>query len=115
MAKNTNNQNTNNQNTNNNNKRHASMIAFTKNTKLVFTLTVFSLIVLILSAISEIKSGRFIAMFILLAAFYINFQETLKLYKTVPQILSTPLRNNVLMSFGLCFTLFSLFVYISFY
>lgn len=92
--------------------RHSCMISFSKNTKLVFTLTALALIILIISTLLEIKSGRYIAICILLAAFCINYQETAKLYNKVPNIFSTPLRNTLVLSSLLCASLFALFIYI---
>ena len=101
---------------------------FSENTKSVFSLTLKGLVLIILSTfLSHYNESRsfllnsflfglnLLICLILGFAFYNNYKETNNLYKKVPTIFSNSdykgLRNNILLSYGLCFMLAGLFFY----
>jgi len=106
-----------------------SIAAFSENTKSVFILTSISLfLIIITSLLSHIYSNdeyyllnkgiKIIAVLTLLYALYINVKETNKLYNNVPTMFSNSelqgLRNNTILSYGLCLMIFGLSTYILF-
>lgn len=106
-----------------------SIAAFSENTKSVFILTSISLfLIIITSLLSHIYSNdeyyllnkgiKIIAVLTLLYALYINVKETNKLYNNVPTMFSNSelqgLRNNTILSYGLCLMIFGLSSYIIF-
>lgn len=110
----------------------SSIITFSENTKSVFTLTTIALILIVSSTLFSqtetyrnnsthgmklaLVSLKTIGCIILGFAFYINYKETNKLYANIPTMFSNSdykgLRNNTILSYGLCFMLFTLFLYI---
>ena len=92
----------------------SSLLTFTENTKLVFNLTAAALVLVIFSTLTSYTWTRYIAMMLLVIAFYINCTETSRLYSNTPEIMSSPLRNNIIMSYALCFMFLALFLYLSF-
>ena len=103
-----------------------SIAAFSENTKSVFILTSISLfLIIITSFLSHIYSNdllnkgiKIIAVLTLLYALYINVRETNKLYNNVPTMFSNSelkgLRNNTILSYGLCLMILGLSIYILF-
>ena len=115
--------------TDKNNNISVSIASFSENTKSVFILTSISLfLIIITSLLSHIYSNdeyyllnkgiKFIAILTLLYALYINVKETNKLYNNVPTMFSNSelqgLRNNTILSYGLCLMIFGLSSYIIF-
>ena len=117
-----------NTNTNTNN-ISVSIVSFSENTKSVFILTSISLFLIIISSfLSHIyindeyyilnKGIKIISILTLLYALYINLKETNKLYNNVPTMFSNSelkgLRNNTILSYGLCLMILGLSIYILF-
>ena len=115
-------------NTNTNN-ISVSIVSFSENTKSVFILTSISLFLIIISSfLSHIyinneyyivnKGIKIISILTLLYALYINLKETNKLYNNVPTMFSNSelkgLRNNTILSYGLCLMILGLSIYILF-
>jgi hypothetical protein len=111
----------------NNTNISVSIVSFSENTKSVFIFTSISLFLIIISTLlSHIyiindtlnKGIKIFAVLTLLYALYINLKETNKLYNNVPTMFSNSelkgLRNNTLLSYGLCLMIFGLSSYILF-
>ena len=113
--------------TDKNNNISVSIAAFSENTKSVFILTSISLFLIIITSFLShiyindeyhlwIKGIKTISILTLLYALYINLKETNKLYNNVPTMFSNSelkgLRNNTLLSYGLCLMIFGLSSYI---
>ncbi len=97
-----------------NDKGISPLLTFSENTKFIFNITIAALLVVLFASLSSYKRINYIAMGLFLIAFYISFTETTRLYKSTPKILSSPLRNTVLLSYALCFMFLALFLYLSF-
>jgi hypothetical protein len=97
-----------------NDKHISPLLTFSENTKFIFNITIAALLVVLFASLSSYKRMNYIAIVLFLIAFYISFTETTRLYKSTPKILSSPLRNTVLLSYALCFMFLALFLYLSF-
>lgn len=97
-----------------NDKHISPLLTFSENTKFIFNITIAALLVVLFASLSSYKRMNYIAIILFLIAFYISFTETTTLYKSAPNFFSSPLRNTILLSYGLCFMFLALFVYLSF-
>lgn len=109
----------------------STLHTFSENTKSVFSLTLKGLVLILFTKFlthyySNYESRSFLLNYFLFGlnlliciilgfAFYNNYKETNNMYKKVPTIFSNReykgLRNNMILSYGLCFMLAGLFFY----